>query len=245
MLPDLKQLIALQELENSATASRSKLEGLPARQDALDVRLERSAANVSGAHQRFDEHRADRQTKEKDLAAVQTRLSRFKDQLMEVKTNKEYQAMQLEITGGEAEISRLEDRILERMLEADELTSNVQTAERQHADEQSMVESERAGLELERTELEKRIEQLEAERGERTSGLSPPALSLFATVAKHRNGVAVVEARDGRCSSCQVRLRPQLCNDIRRNDTLIQCESCQRILYFIVNPSIPSAGAAG
>ena len=245
MLPDLKQLITLQELENSSTASRSKLDGLPARQDALDVRLERSAAHVSGAHQRFDEHKADRQAQEKDLAAVQTRLSRFKDQLMEVKTNKEYQAMQLEITGGEAEINRLEDHVLERMLEADELTSNVQTAEQQHADEQSMVESERAGLELERTELEKRIEQLEAERAERTSGLSAPALSLFATVAKHRNGVAVVEARDGRCSSCQVRLRPQLFNDIRRNDTLIQCESCQRILYFVVNPSIPSAGAAG
>jgi predicted nucleic acid-binding Zn-ribbon protein len=60
-------------------------------------------------------------------------------------------------------------------------------------------------------------------------------------VAKRRHGVAVAEARDGICTICHVRLRPQVFNTVRRNDEVIQCDSCQRILYFV--PPAPLAPA--
>lgn len=246
MLPDLEQLITLQQLENASIEARTGIEGLPARVEALDARLAHAAEDVAKAREQFDQHKADRQALENELAQVQTRLSRFKGQLMEVKTNKEYQAMQVEIAGAEAEVRRLEDRILERMLEADELTEEVKRAEKAEADERAAIEAEKSAIEQERKELESRLAQLDAERTERAGQLSPQVLSLFQTLARHRNGVAVVVARDGRCSSCQVRLRPQLFNHIRLNNTVIQCESCQRILYYESNPSgVPNAGATG
>ncbi len=58
-------------------------------------------------------------------------------------------------------------------------------------------------------------------------------------VAKRRNGVAVAEARDGICTICHVRLRPQVFNLVRRNDEIHQCDHCNRILYFV-----PVAAAA-
>jgi predicted nucleic acid-binding Zn-ribbon protein len=76
--------------------------------------------------------------------------------------------------------------------------------------------------------------------------VSSPALSLFEHVSKHRKGLALSEAREGLCSQCHVRLRPQVYNDVRRNDSLIQCESCSRILYYLAVPGVanqPSAGA--
>jgi predicted nucleic acid-binding Zn-ribbon protein len=54
----------------------------------------------------------------------------------------------------------------------------------------------------------------------------------------------VAEARDGVCTLCHVRLRPQVFNEIRRNAQIIQCESCGRILYFVPSPA-PSAEAPG
>ena len=245
MLPELEQLITLQELENSSTDARAKIEGLPSRLEALDTRLTGAADDVARVRERFDQHKADRQQQEKELAEVQTRLSRFKEQLMAVKTNKEYQAMQVEISGAEADVRRLEDLILERMLEADELTAEVKRAEALEAEERAAVEAERSAIEQEREQLEARLTKLDVERAERAGSLSPPVRSLFDTLAKHRNGVAVVVARDGRCSSCQVRLRPQLYNDLRLNKTVIQCESCQRILYYEEKTSVPNAGAAG
>jgi hypothetical protein len=57
--------------------------------------------------------------------------------------------------------------------------------------------------------------------------------------------VAVAEARNGLCTICHVRLRPQVFNEIRRNETIIQCDSCRRILYFAgesdTQPSAPQA----
>ena len=51
--------------------------------------------------------------------------------------------------------------------------------------------------------------------------------------------MALAEARDGLCTVCHVRLRPQVFNEVRRNDSIIQCESCTRILYFV-----PASSAA-
>ena len=62
--------------------------------------------------------------------------------------------------------------------------------------------------------------------------LTPEALSIYETVARRRGGIALAEARDGICTICHVRLRPQVFNTVRRNESLLQCESCNRILYF-------------
>ena len=61
-------------------------------------------------------------------------------------------------------------------------------------------------------------------------------------MSKRRNGVAMAEARDGICTICHVRLRPQVFNTVLRNEAVIQCDHCQRILYFV--PSAPATGAA-
>ena len=232
MLPELEHLIRLQQLENTATEARGQIEDVPVRLAALEARIAEAAGSVETTTGALDEHRAARASLEKDVAEVQGRLSRFKEQLMAVKTNKEYQAMQTEIASAEQEVQRLEDQLLERMLEADDLSRNVANAEKQLAEERSAVDAERAVLEEERTALEAQLATFDAERNAVAAQLPGEAMMLFETLARGRKGVAVVEARQGRCSSCQVRLRPQLFNDVRSNSALIQCESCQRILYF-------------
>ena len=238
MLPELQQLIRLQQLENTATEARGQLENIPTRLEVLEARLATHAERVDASTLALSEHRTSRAALEKDVAEVQARLSRFKEQLMAVKTNKEYQAMQTEIAGGEREAGRLEDQLLERMLEADDLGRNVAQAEQQLAEERKTVDGECAGIEEERTALEAQLATFEAARNAVAEQLSAQVMSLFETLARGRKGVAVVEARQGRCTSCHVRLRPQLFNDVRSNNALIQCESCQRILYFAEHQAV-------
>ena len=245
MLQDLEYLIALQRLDSAISFTRTKIEQIPFRTTALESRLVTSSEAVSTAQQRFSDHKADRQAQDKKLSEVQTRLNRLKEQLMEVKTNEVYKSMQLEIGNAEESVRHLEDRILEFMLEADELTANVERAEADLATERATVDAERAELERDHSTLERQLEKLQADRTKLTGKLGSEILSVFKNLAGHLNGVAVVEARDGRCSSCQVRLRPQLYNDIRLNKSLIQCESCQRILYFVDNSSGQGAGEPG
>jgi len=232
MLPELEQLIRLQRMENTATEARGQLESIPARLEALEERIVEHTTSVDAAAGALEEHRTSRAALEKEVAEVQGRLSRFKEQLMSVKTNKEYQAMQSEIAGGEEEVQSLEDELLERMLEADDLSGAVTQAKQRLAEAKTKINAERARIEQERAALEEKLTAFDAERNEVGGQIPSPTMALFASLAQGRKGVAVVEAHQGRCSSCQVRLRPQLFNDVRSNSALIQCESCQRILYF-------------
>ena len=237
MLPDLDRLIRLQRLDSATAEAQEAIEGIPAESAALDARLAELAAEVDGARSRVADHRTARQEAENALAQVQTRLARYKDQLMAVKTNKEYRAMQAEIATAEAEVARLEHQVLEQMLQADELITAVTAAERTESDERTVVEAEREALEERQRELRAQVERAAGERAALVDELPAHLSALFDTLTRGRKGLAVAEARDGRCMSCRVRLRPQLYNDVRLNRNLIQCESCQRILYYAPEPT--------
>ena len=238
MLPELDRLIRLQQLDTATAEAQEAIEGIPTERAALDARLETRAADLDGARRRVSDHRTARQEAENALAQVQARLGRYKDQLMAVKTNKEYHAMQAEIAAAEGDVARLEDQVLEQMLQADELTAAVAAAEQAQGDERTAVEAERAALEERERALTAQTERHAEERAALVGDLPAPVAALFDTLTRGRKGLAVAEASDGRCMSCRVRLRPQLYNDVRLNRTLIQCESCQRILYYRGRPDV-------
>ncbi len=241
MLPDLEHLIHLQRLDDFVEQARRTIADRPTRSKALDDRLEAARTRVAAARERAADSQAARRALEKDLAVVQGRLGKFKDQLMEVKTNREYQAMQKEIEVAQQEVRGIEDRILERMLEADEVGAAVKQAEAALVTEQKEVDRERKALEDEVVRLQQELERSTTERQSVLTRISPPVLSTYQFIAQKRTS-AVAEARDGTCTVCHVRLRPKVFNDVRRNDTIIQCESCQRILYFV--PPAPAPETA-
>jgi hypothetical protein len=237
LLADLAHLIQLQQLDNAVDDARRALEELPGRHSALDARIAETEGRVNEVKERLAESQAARRELEKELAAVQSRLSKYKDQLMEVKTNKEYQAMQNEIATADREVRSREDRILERMEEQEDLTRALKEAENALKQEQAAVAAERRSLDEDKARLDTDIGRLAADREALRPKIGGDALRLFDHLARQRRGIAIVEAREGHCSFCHVRLRPQVFNEIRRNEKLIQCDSCMRLLYFA-----PSAG---
>jgi predicted nucleic acid-binding Zn-ribbon protein len=245
MNANLERLIALQKLDSAAHDAERRLAEEPARLQAFETRLETIRHKLAAAKQRLADNQSARRNIEKDVAVHQGRLSRFRDQLMAVKTNVEYQAMQKEIGYAQNEVKTLEDQILERMVEADELTAAVKQAESELAAEQKAVDADRRALAAELADMKARLARITAERAELVGGLDRQVLGTFELVSRRRNGVAVAEAKDGICTICHVRLRPQVFNTVRRNEDIIQCDSCQRILYFAQpGPAAAAEGAA-
>jgi uncharacterized protein len=235
--PDLQHLIHLQQLDLTAERQRRRVTDIPVLQAALDARVADRTAALAAVKARVAACQAARRDIERDLATVQTRLSKFKNHLMEVKTNKEYQAMQKEMSVAEQEISDHETRLLERMEESDGLALELNAAETALKSEQSEIARDRQALETERGQIEQEMQQTTSERGQLVGQISRDALAIFDRVAAGRRGLAMAEARDGLCTVCHVRLRPQVFNEARRNADIIQCDSCTRILYFVPAPS--------
>jgi len=241
MNADIQRLIELQQLDSIALEAQRRVAEEPERLRLLDTRLDHARKKVADAKERLAAVQAARRELEKQVAVHQGRLSKYKDQLMAVKTNVEYQAMQKEIEFAQHEVKTLEDGILERMLEGDELTASVKDAEASLAAEQKTVDGDKRTLASEIAEKKAAIARVTSERGDVIKALDPKVLATFELVASRRNGIAVAEARDGICTICHVRLRPQIFNTVRRNEEIIQCDSCNRILYFA---AAPAAGAA-
>lgn len=235
MNADLTRLIRLQQLESAADEARRKIADYPARTQALDARLQAARDVLADIKARLAVASDKRRAEEKEVAGVQTRLAKYKDQLLEVKTNREYTAMLHEIETAQNDIRTREDRILEVMMESDELNAGIKTSEAELKAIEKEVAAERATLDAEMAALQGEIDRTTAERETLVVDIDRRVLSIFETTAKGRKGVAVAEAKDGLCTICHVRLRPQVFNEVRKNESIIQCDSCRRILYFAGN----------
>lgn len=237
MSPDLERLVQLQNLETAIDESRRRVAAHPQRVQDADARLARAREAVDGVKQRLKTSQEARRDQEKEAAVYQTRLSKFKDQLSAVKTNREYQAMQVEIETAQKELGIAEEKVLERMMETDALTAEIKKAEQALSTAQKEVEAEKKALAEELTAVEAGLTQATAQRAALLAGMPPQLIALFEQVARARKGVAIVTAtRDGLCSACHVRLRPQVFQEVRRNDQIVQCASCNRILYYVPPP---------
>jgi len=237
MSPDLQHLIELQNLETAIEESRRRMAAHPQLVADADARLADAQAAVDVARQRLKTSQDARREQEKEAATYQSRLSKFKDQLSAVKTNREYQAMQHEIETAQKELEVVEERVLERMVEADSMTADIKRVEQALATQQKDVDAEKKTLAEELKTVEAALKDATARRASRVAALPPQLVALFEQVARVRKGLALaIATRDGLCSACHVRLRPQVFQEIRRNDQIIQCFSCNRILYYIPPP---------
>jgi predicted nucleic acid-binding Zn-ribbon protein len=243
MLPALAALIALQDVETRAEDARRRVADAPGRIAALDSQLADAAAGVERARAALADSQTARRDMEKEAATAQQKVSKYKDQLMEAKDNRQFHALQHEIATFTAEVQRVEEQVLVRMLESDELTAALKTAEARLAADKKQVAAQKSAIESESAASTATLATLKAERDALVQTIEPRLLATFESVMKGRKGVAMARAVDGLCEACRVRIRPHLYNQIRSGEQIIQCESCVRILYY-VPPAKPAEGEA-
>jgi predicted nucleic acid-binding Zn-ribbon protein len=241
MLPALNSLLALQTVETRAEDARRRIADAPVRIQALDAQLAEATAALEQAKTALAASQAARRENEKDAAVAQQKVSKYKEQLMQAKDNKQFHALQHEIATFSEEVQRVEGLVLERMLEGDELGAALKAAEGKVAAEKKRIAAEKSAIENEAAALSATLTALQSERAELVKTIEPRLLATFETVLKGRKGVAVARAVDGLCEACRVRIRPHLYNQLRSGTEIIQCESCVRILYYVPPPK-PAEG---
>jgi predicted nucleic acid-binding Zn-ribbon protein len=231
MIPDLEGLIRLQSVESELRRTEGDLAQLPVRQAELEARLAAERGRLDSLKGSLDTSQKSRKREEGVLQDLEGKRSKYKGQLMDVKTNKEYTAMLHEIEGVEREIRNREDQILAEMESAETFAAELKKEEEVFRKEETRHKQDVAALEGQRRELSARRERLAAEREQVEATISSDTRELFHRVARLR-GVGVAAARDGRCQECHLLLRLQMYSDLKRNDVITQCPQCNRILYY-------------
>jgi predicted nucleic acid-binding Zn-ribbon protein len=238
MLSDLKNLMELQVADREIRRLKDEVAALPKRVNAIEAKLADTKAVLEKAKAAVKSDEAARKKYETSIVDLQGKISKYRDQSLDVKTNDQYKALLHEIEFAQQEIRANEDRILELMVNAEAREKQVKSAEAELKEETAEIEKEKADARQRTAEDEKQLAEWNAKRDGLRSGVDPDLLRHYDRVLKFR-GSGISEVRDQKCSACQVMLRPQTFNEARAGDKLIFCESCQRILYYDASHDVP------
>jgi hypothetical protein len=236
MIPDLRLAILLQSLDQQIAELEREISALPKHVAEIEKQLDQHLRRLDADRAALSGNQKERKKLEGEVLIQEQKISKLKDQMLQAKTNEVYRAFQHEIEFCEREIRKFEDRILDLMAESEALEKNVRAAEASLKVEKAQVENEKRVVH-DRTAIDQRqLDDARAERQRAVSGMTPQVYSTYERIRKKRNGVAVTGIAEGLCLACNLSLRPQFLQDVRRNDQVLYCESCGRILYYSPPP---------
>jgi len=239
MNADLKKLIRLQAVDLAIQEIRTRIDKFPSISKALDEKLKSATSSIDTAKERAKTNQATRKKHESDITGLESKISKYREQMMAVKTNDEYKALQKEIEYAQQQIRSIEDEILNLMMESESLQTEVKAAEARLKEDQQRVSEERRELEKINQRDISALESYVKERRDIEKTVDPDLLPRYERVRKARGGIAVSAAKDYVCEVCQVRIRPQIFQEIKKNDQIIACDACQRVLYSPENLDHP------
>ena len=231
MNPDLTNLIALQEADRELARLLAEIAELPKRVAVIEQKLAGARSQMEVAQAALKADDAARRKHESEIQDRRGKISKYRDQMLEVKTNDQYKALVHEVEFAEKDIRSFEDKILELMLDADARQADIKAAERVLKEETAKIEKEKAEARAKTAEDEALAAEWNQKRDALRVHINENTLRQYDRVAKYR-GTGLAEAVDHRCSGCQMMLRPQVYNEVRTNERIVFCDSCQRVLYF-------------
>ena len=232
MLPELEALLQLQRYDAQLMELQRKREDVPRRREALKAALDQAKRESDQAKKALEQVRLERRSQEKEIEVVQSEGVKLERQLLDVKTNKEYQAMLSEIAALKSKRSDRETVVLEHFEREETLVAQAKQAEQRIAEEERKVKAGEADLEKEAASLDQSIHSIKVDRDAVRPKVAASILARYDRLAGTRNGIAVAEIRKGACGACFKALTPQAVQELRRMDAVQQCESCGRILIW-------------
>jgi len=234
MLPDIEKLLELQVADKEIRRLQDEVAALPKRVAVIEQKLAGTKAHLEKVRAAAKSDDANRKKFEANIKDLQGKISKYRDQSLDVKTNEQYKALLHEIEFAEAEVRLNEDRILEVMVNVDARDKEVKAAEAELKAETAEIEKEKEDARRVTAEDQKKLSEWNAKRDSLRHGISEDVLRQYERVAKFR-GTGLAEVRDQKCTGCQVKLRPQTYNEVRNGEKVMICESCSRVYYF--NPA--------
>ena len=234
MKSELEKLVELQKTDTNIRKLKKAIETADERRAAIEQEFEQHASSIREIQTRSETAKAERDRLEAQIAENKTYLERADRNLKHAQNQKEYETAMRETDALQKQIAALEAQVLEKMTTVEEVEKVL--AER--SEEISSLESNRRSeMETFETELAANQAELDSELKKRHDVfITLPAnlARVYNRMAQRsRDGIAVAEVKNGSCSACFMKLRPQMQVEIKKGDRIITCESCTRILYIV------------
>ncbi|HEX37490.1 MAG TPA: hypothetical protein ENG70_01325 [Candidatus Cloacimonetes bacterium] len=231
MLKELTILKQLQDLDDNILRNKKEIDRLPKIVQDLHEKYSSEKESVKNITQRLEQNLASQRKLELDISSNNQDINKYENQLLSVKTNKEYKALNSEITHRKERNVEIEEKLIEFMEEESVLREEKNKFEELYQKDQKLFEEEKAKIDKQIQELEKKVSTLEAEKDNLAKEIPELLYRKYQRLIEHNNGKAVATLlKNGTCSGCHFTVRPQIMVEVSKGDKIIICENCSRII---------------
>jgi len=228
----LELLLRLQVIDYDLGELERSKEYLPDMMENLNREMEESESKYQTAAKDLETAKVTQKTLEVDIKGKEAELQKYQQQMMSIKTNKEYDALVSEIDAVKETISNKETELLETI----ELITTLEKNIVEYKEKLELVKennTRQLGI------LQQKIDSIGDKTAEKKSerkliaaSIPRGTISVYERVRKGKGGSAVVAVKRRACGACYKTLTPKKIQDIRKGDRILTCDNCGRVLYW-------------
>jgi predicted nucleic acid-binding Zn-ribbon protein len=228
----IRLIVKLQKLDSEIDNLENSREKLNAKLESLKEGFARKEKELEEEKNSFGETEKKLRSGERELQVVEGNLKKYRDTVYKITSQKEMESLDHEIESAKEQKLKVEEEILNLMERSEELKEGVSKREKELEAEKKILEKEEEGCRREIKDMENKLGQLSAEKKEVIGGIEEKLFTQYEKLRQSKEGLAVVEIKNGACQGCYLTLPPQIVNEIKGGKRIIRCESCARILYW-------------
>ncbi len=233
MKDSLVNLLKLQEIDKEINALHQSQIDYPEEINGLKSELQDARDQLDAQQQRSEELEKNRRALERELGAIEEDLKKHQDRLYEVKTNKEYDALQIEIAVLHDRKDQHETAILESIDTVEKIVEKLREDENYYREIEENRQKRIDDLTAKLNSVEKNVRSWKRKRSAIEPGVEHRPLNMYNRIRRVvRGGVAIVPVHKGSCGGCYRQLSPQRLVEVRRADSIMRCENCGRLLVW-------------
>lgn len=232
MNEQLRLLINLQKLDTSIIAFNSTIKDIPRKISIMEQPLKEAQTNIERKHKAFEAAEKKKRAHESKVEELTERIEKMKGRTNDIKDNKAYTAHLSEIEKAAEKRFKIEDEILDLMQLIDEEAANLKEAETALKEENTKADALKQELEAEVKEAGLKLKELKDQRSGIVDGIGEAQYDRYMDLLTSNAGLAVTLADNAICTGCSMSFMPQLFVELQKNDSIISCPQCNRIMYY-------------
>ncbi len=230
-MKDIDTLIQLQGIDFQIFKIKEELEEKPQEISTLEDEFKNHSSSLKNLENDLKQLQVKNKEKELDLESKEELVKKQQGQLYQLKSNKEYNALQLEIEKMKADNSLVEEDIIMSLEKIDKLKELKTKEQSKLLEQEKQFKQVRGEIEIRIKELNQQLDGFNAQRKRVIdSGIKPNILNLYERILENKRDLAIVPVKHDTCQGCFLAIRPQTVNELKLG-SLITCENCARILY--------------
>ncbi len=226
------KLIKLQDILLKEFKVEDEIEEIPAQLNKLKSKFDRLEHSLREEKENIENYKKTVEEITKNIESLNRDKEKYEGQILQIKTQKEYEALTSEIAQIEEKITLMKEQEEDLNNEIVKLTGEIENQEEEYEKLKGEIAEEEKRVQEELDKKRRELDEYLKEKEEISSGLDEEIIYKFEKIVKKKDGIGIVSIKNNICMGCNMILPPQFVNDVRREDSIIFCPNCSRILYY-------------